>query len=448
MTLMALHMGRILSKEQGNQDYIQHGWVVPVRLTRAQEDACRRFIGSDRYAYNAFVAAARMCLVQFDANHSQFKKSDLFPSGYDLIKAFRALKNDNAEGFDWWNEIPNWVLEGARLRYEAARRNWLDKSHPSRRPKFRSRKATGTGSFLAAWAHPIVRMDGHKRIIIPGWRKRRLGTLNLRRELPTGAEIKSVRIKYDNQRWYASLSLCVPPKAADPETQAVGGMDVGITPLAAETNGANHTIWENPKALYRHEKRLAKWQRRQARRKRGGRGWMRAAAKIAKCHRNINGIRRNALHQASRAVIRKYDRIGIESLNVRDMDKLKHQAKAVRDSAMGEMLRQIKYKSEWYGREIVLADQWYPSSKTCADCGEVNANLGREPKWTCPNCGAIHDRNINAARNLRKLALGLKQPDVTPMELGALAIGNCSDSETAGDEVGTHSQLRLPDFYG
>ena len=149
----------------------------------------------------------------------------------------------------------------------------------------------------------------------------------------------------------------------------------------------------------------------------------RRKGRAAAVHRRSIGLRENAHHQLSRLLVGKYAVLSIESLNVACMDQLPHQAKAIRDAAIGGLLQKIRYKADWYGTVVVEADRFYPSSKLCSDCGAHNAALGREPYWTCSDCGVRHDRNenaalnlltlaINAARDLPKLALGPVGPDV------------------------------------
>ena len=151
----------------------------------------------------------------------------------------------------------------------------------------------------------------------------------------------------------------------------------------------------------------------------------------------------------SRALVRKYHTLGIESLNVAGIIKAGLQSKALSDAGMSSLLSQIRYKADWYGTEIIEADRWYPSSKTCSACGVVNSALGREPKWSCPSCGVIHDRNENAARNLGKLALLAVGEDVMLLDGGALAGGDSIAGETAPYEGRTkpstavNTQLRL-----
>ena len=146
------------------------------------------------------------------------------------------------------------------------------------------------------------------------------------------------------------------------------------------------------------------------------------------------GLRDNAHHHISRALVEKYHTLGIETLNVAGMIRAGLQSKALADAGMSSLLDHIHYKAQWYGTRIVEADQWYPSSKTCSACGVVNTELGREPRWSCPCCGVIHDRNENAARNLLKLALLAVGEDVMLLDGGALAGDDSIAGETAPDE--------------
>ena len=126
---------------------------------------------------------------------------------------------------------------------------------------------------------------------------------------------------------------------------------------------------------------------------------MRRSSASTAIHRRINGLRENAHHQVSRLLVRKYAVLAIESLNVAGMDQLPHQARAIRDAAIGGLLQKIRYKADWYGTVIVEAGRFFPSSKLCSDCGAHNAALGREPSWSCSECGVRHDRNERTPRS-------------------------------------------------
>ena len=192
--------------------------------------------------------------------------------------------------------------------------------------------------------------------------------------------------------------------------------------------------YPNPKGCGNALTTLRRWQRAQSRRTPGSRGWWAAQRRIDRAHRRAKGLRDNAHHHLSSALAAKYHTLGIETLNVAGMIRAGLQSKALADAGMSGLLDQIRYKAHWYDTHIVEADQWYPSSKTCSACGVVNANLGRELRWSCPSCGVIHDRNENAARNLQKLALLAVGEDVMLLDGGALADGDATAGETAPEE--------------
>ena len=247
-----------------------------------------------------------------------------------------------------------------------------------------------------------VKYDDHRRIRLPY-----LGSVKLQRELPEGIPYE-VRIKQENGRWYASVNYWKPPVGAEEKTHLCGAVDVGITPLAVDSELVHY---ENPKALYRMLAKLQRWQRTLARRTVGSRGWHEAQGRINAIHRRINGLRDNAHHQLSRQLVRKYAVLAIESLNVAGMDQLPHQAKAIRDAAIGGLLQKIRYKADWYGTIVVAADRFYPSSKLCL--------LGVA---------------LEAARELGKLALGPVGPNVTLLDGKALANGSNASGETGPGE--------------
>ena len=208
-------------------------------------------------------------------------------------------------------------------------------------------------------------------------------------------------------------------------------MDAGITPLAVDSDA---TEYHNPKPLQSSLRKLRRWQRAQARRTTGNRGWWEAKGRIDSAQRRVTGIRNNAHHQTSRTLVRKYHTLAIETLNVAGMIRAGLQPKALSDAAMSNLLRQIRYKAERYGTRIIEASQWYPSSKTCSTCGTCNTELQGEPAWTCPACQTVHDRNLNAARNLLKLALLAVGENVMLPDGTALAGGDPTAGETAPDE--------------
>ena len=209
--------------------------------------------------------------------------------------------------------------------------------------------------------------------------------MKLNRELPDGLPYE-VRIKRGNGVWYASINYWKPPVGAEEKTHLCGAVDVGINPLAVDSELVHY---DNPRALDQSLRKLARWQRALARRTVGSRGWHEAQQRVDGIHQRIHGLRDNAHHQVSRLLVRKYAVLAIESLNITGMDKLPHQAKAVRDAAIGGLLPKVRYKAAWYGTVIVEADRFFPSSKLCSDCGARNEGLGQRAALDLP---AVRDK--------------------------------------------------------
>ena len=427
-------MAELQGKKRKQPSSCPEGWlpaaiVVQLELTRRQERYAQRCVGVARFVYNRMVA-----------NDQAGRDAGLWLTPHELEKEFNAAKHTNPS-LRFVTDVSKFVAQGACRNYRNARSRWLNKGLKARRPVFHRKNRTGTGSFLAASGIACIRYDGHKRIQL-----HYIGSVKMTRALPEGVPYE-VTIRKRNGRWWASVAYWKPPSAPPQrETQSLGGVDVGINPLAVDSDGVNY---ENPKALENTLRRLRRWQRAQARRTPGSRGWWEAQRGMDRATRRTIGLRNNAHHQVSRALVRKYHTLGIETLNVAGMIRAGLQSKALSDAGMSGLLSQIRYKADWYGTRIVETDQWYPSSRTCSVCGVVNPELCREPKWSCPSCGVIHDRNENAARNLQKLALLAVGEDVMLLDGGALAGGDAIAGETVPDEGRTkprtavNTRLRL-----
>ena len=176
------------------------------------------------------------------------------------------------------------------------------------------------------------------------------------------------------------------------------GIDAGVKDMMVRSDGEKVP---NHKFLQKAERKLRREQRRLSRRKKGSSNWRKQKRKVAIVHEKVANQRRDAMHKATTQAVRDSRAIAVEDLNVKGMVKNRHLAKAVSDASMSEALRQLQYKCDWYGRDFVKIDRWFPSSKTCNSCGCVFDDLTLSMReWTCPECGAHHDRDINAARNI------------------------------------------------
>jgi putative transposase len=183
----------------------------------------------------------------------------------------------------------------------------------------------------------------------------------------------------------------------------VVGVGLGVSHFAVTSDGERIA---NPRHLERKARNRARYQRRMARCKRGSNNRAKAKAKVARAHRKVRASRTDFLHRTSTRLVRDHDVIVLEDLAVKNMVRNRSLAKAVSDCGWGAFRRMVEYKAARTGRHVIVIDRWHPSSKTCSACGHLLAELKLSTRhWTCPGCGTLHDRDINAAKNI--LAAGL-----------------------------------------
>jgi putative transposase len=199
-------------------------------------------------------------------------------------------------------------------------------------------------------------------------------------------------------RWFVSFAVDQPDPTPLPPTGETVGVDVGLKDFAAMSTGEKIA---NPKHLAKRERNLARYQRRMARCQKGSNNRAKAKQKVARAHSKVRTARKDFLHKTSTELVRKYDRIGIEDLAVKNMVRNRSLAKAISDVGWAEFRSMLEYKAQRMGREVVATNRWYPSSKTCNACGHLLATISLGTRhWTCPGCGTRHDRDINAAKNI------------------------------------------------
>ena len=363
--------------------WLHAGAKVPIHLTVRQENYCRRAIDIHRFCYNLAVRTHRFC-----------RRNRLsWPSWMDISKAFNACKR---EDHPFVTRVAAVVATGAFRDFGQAVDNWRNPKLRARVPKVKRPAFAGTGSFLAAGSMKEMRYDGKRRMKLPC-----LGSVKLACTLPKGHLLRGQHQEGERPVVHLPEALEAAGAEAGAGPARPGGIDTGINPMGTDSDGQ---VYENPKAAYQVEKKLRRWQRAQARRQKGSRGWWEAQRKIDKCHRRIRGLRHDAQHQMTSTVTRKFSDLVIEDLHVAGLMR-GNTPRAQADAGMGDIKRQLIYKGQWRHTRVILASVWFPSSKTCSACGTVNAKLKRERMWTCPSCGTRHDRNLNAAINLRNLIM-------------------------------------------
>ena len=226
--------------------------------------------------------------------------------------------------------------------------------------------------------------------------------MKLREELRFTGKALSATVRRVADRWF----LCVPVEVevAEPvrESQAAVGIDLGVSTTATLSSGEKLA---GPKARPAHLARLRRLSRWVSRKKKGSKNRRKATLRLARWHARISHVRQDWLHQTTTRLVREFALMGIEDLNVRGMMANEKLARSIADIGLHEFRRQLEYKARLYGAQIVTASRWFPSSKMCSVCGSIAEELPLPIReWRCA-CGTLHDRDINAARNLRCYAL-------------------------------------------
>lgn len=224
------------------------------------------------------------------------------------------------------------------------------------------------------------------------------------RTLPENCEPSTVTVRLDaSGRWFVSLLVEDHTVKALPQVEKAVGIDAGITSLIATSDGEKIA---NPKHFKRLRSKLRQAQKALSRKVEGSNNFEKARKQVARIHARIADSRTDFLHKLTTRLVRENQTIAVEDLVVKNMMKNHKLAQAIADASWSELIRQLEYKCQWYGRTLVKIDRWFPSSKRCGNCGRIVDKLPLDIReWDCPECGTHHDRDLNAANNI--LAAGL-----------------------------------------
>ena len=350
--------------------------------TPEQEQVLAQTFGCARFAYN------HMLRLRTDAWFSRRERI-----GYhETSAALTQLKKDPE--FAWLNEVSSVPVQQALRHLQTAFANFFAKR--AKYPTFKRKDGQQSAEYTASafkWDGKVLKLAKMNKPL----------DVRFSRTIPRAAKVTTVTVSKDAAGRYFVSMLCddtVQPKA---EVEGKVGIDLGLTHFAILSTGEKIAA---PNTFRKHEAKLAKLQRRLAKKQKGSANRKKARLKVAKLHAKIADSRKDFLHKLSTRLINENQVIAIETLAVSNMQKNHSLAKSIADASWSEFVRQLEYKALWYGRELVGIDRWYPSSKRCSDCGHTVAKMPLNVReWACPECGTVHDRDINAARNV--LAAGL-----------------------------------------
>ena len=361
---------------------IKRAYKFRFNPTPEQEVILAQTFGCARFAYN------HMLRLRTDA---WFQRQERI--GYhETSAALTALKKDPE--FVWLNEVSSVPVQQALRHLQTAFANFFQKraAYPNFKRKDGKQSAEYTTSAFK-WDGKALKLA---KMVAPL-------AIRFSRTIPRAAKVTTVTVSKDAAGRYFVSMLC--DDAVEPKAEAAGkvGIDLGLTHFAILSTGEKVAA---PNTFRKHETKLAKLQRRLAKKQKGSANRKKARLKVAKLHAKIADSRKDFLHKISTRLINENQVIAIETLAVSNMQKNHSLAKSIADASWSEFVRQLEYKAHWYGRTLIGIDRWYPSSKRCSDCGHTVSKLPLSVReWVCPECGTIHDRDINAARNV--LAAGL-----------------------------------------
>ncbi|MFE2970279.1 RNA-guided endonuclease InsQ/TnpB family protein [Streptomyces sp. NPDC059340] len=351
--------------------------------TDAQAAELSRTFGCVRKVYNMALAARTEAWVtrQERVNYNQTSA---------MLTAWK-----KTEELAYLNEVSSVPLQQALRHLQTAFAHFFGKR--AKYPRFKSRKKSRRSAEYTTSAFRF--RDGELRLAKMSEPLRIVWS----RPLPEGVSPSTGTVSQDTAgRWFVSL-LCDDPGIRHlPATDAAVGIDAGLEHLLTLSTGEKIA---NPRHERRDRAALARQQRRLAKKEKGSANRARARLKVAKIHARIADRRRDTLHKITTRLVRENQTIVIEDLTVHNMVKNHRLARAISDAAWSEFRSMLEYKAQWYGREVIAVDRWFPSSKLCSACGTLQDRMPLNVRtWTC-DCGTTHDRDVNAAHNL--LAAGL-----------------------------------------
>ena len=325
-----------------------------------------------------------------------------------------------------WNSILDWrskeySLNGIKINYAKStarltemKRNpdlvWLrDVSSVALQQALRNQATAFSNFFAKRGRYPSFKSKHGKQSIrlVSGAFRIKSGALYIAKSdeplrfvqsRPLPDTVTSITISKDTDGRYFVAFQGESGKTHLPPAEKKIGIDLGLGSFIATSDGETVAA---PKIYRKHEAKLARLQRRLSRKQKRSRNRDKARIKVARIHARIKDARNDFLHKLSTRIIRENQAIAVEDLNVKGMQKNRHLSKSIADASWSEFVRQLEYKAAWYGREFVKISRWYPSSQICSVCGHRNGRKALDVRdWTCSACGATHERDVNAARNI------------------------------------------------
>ena len=373
--------------------------------TPEQESLLRRTLGSVRLVYNKALAA------RTQAWHERQERV-----GYKQTSAM--LTNwKKQEDLDFLTEVSSVPLQQGLRHLQAAFTNFF--GGRAKYPNFKKKRNGGSAEFTKSafkWKDGQVYLAKCAEPLPIRWS----------RQLPQNCVPSTITVKLDpSGRWSISLRVNDTRDLRLNPTNKQVGIDLGITSLLTTSDGEK---FANPKNHYKLHKKLRLAQKSLSRKTKGSNNYHKARIKVARIHAKIKDSREDYTHKLTTQLIRENQTIVVEDLAVKNMVKNHKLARAISDANWGELVRQLEYKADWYGRELIKIDRYFPSSKRCSSCGYIVEKLPLNIReWDCPECAAHHDRDINASINILRMGtrVGVRRKGTPTKKAAGLAVSVC-----------------------
>lgn len=349
--------------------------------SREQAELLAKHFGCTRFVYNHFL----------NQRKEQYRLTGKSDNYYAQARSLTELKKQEATA--WLKEINSQSLQFALRSLETAYTNFFQKR--AKFPSFKSKHAKN--SFTVPQSVFIA--DG--RLFIPKFKE---GIkCRVHREIK-GKVGKATISKTPSGKYFVSVFTEEEYVTPIKKSGKTVGVDMGLKDLLITSDGET---FKNNRYIKRYERKLAKAQLHLSRKKKGSKGFENQRLKVAKLHEKIANSRADYLHKCSISLVRRYDTICIEDLNVKGMERNHRLAKSVTDASWGAFVSMLTYKAEWNGKKVVKIDRFFPSSQTCNVCGYINKQTKdlSVREWECPVCHTHHNRDVNAAINILRFGL-------------------------------------------